>query len=86
MAEKKIKADHLAAALATEFEVSKEVVKNVEWEESAGAGVMDGFTTEVVAAKGQADVAGRSVEFSYIVKMTPEIGYRVEMVQKVRWN
>ena len=83
MAEKKIKADYLAAALATDFEVSKEVVKNVEWEESAGAGVMDGFTTEVVAAKGQAEIAGKKVEFSYIVKLTPNIGYRVDMVKEV---
>ena len=84
MADKKISQKHLIAALATDFKVSNGDVQNVEWTESAGAGVMDGFTTEVVAVRGQAKIANKNhVNFSYIVKLTPEVGYRADLVKDV---
>ena len=84
MADKKIRENHLIAALATDFKVSKEDIQNVEWTESAGAGVMDGFTTEVVAARGTAKIANKShVNFSYMAKLTPEVGHRVDLVKDV---
>ena len=84
MADKKISQKHLIAALATDFRISKEDVQNVEWTECAGAGLMDGFTTEVVAVRGQAKIANKNhVNFSYIVKLTPEVGYRADLVKDV---
>ena len=84
MADKKISQKHLIAALATDFKVSNGDVQNVEWTESAGAGVMDGFTTEVVAVRGQAKITNKNnVNFSYIVKLTPEVGYRADLVKDV---
>ena len=80
MADKKISQKHLIAALATDCKVSKKDVQNIKWTESAGAGVMDGFTTEVVAVRGQAKIANKNhVNFSYIVKLTPEVGHRVDL-------
>ena len=84
MADKKISQNHLTAALATDFKISEEKIHNVEWTESAGAGLMDGFTTEVVAVRGQAKIANKNhVNFSYIVKLTPEVGYRADLVKDV---
>ena len=48
MADNKLSQKHLIAALANDFKVSKKDVQNIKWTESAGAGVMDGFTTEDV--------------------------------------
>ena len=84
MADKKISQKHLTVALASDFKVSKEDIQNVEWTESAGAELMDGFTTEVVAVRGQAKIANKNhVNFSYIVKLTPEVGYRADLVKDV---
>ena len=90
MADNKLSQKHLIAALATDFRISKEDVQNVEWTECAGAGLMDGFTTEVVAVRGQAEVTIQChylsltyVYFSYIVKLTPEVGYRADLVKDV---
>ena len=84
MADKKISQKHLTVALASDFKVSKEDIQNLEWTESAGAELMDGFTTEVVAVRGQAKITNKNhVNFSYIVKLTPEVGYRADLVKDV---
>ena len=87
MADNKLSQKHLIAALATYFRISEKDVQNVEWTECAGAGLMDGFTTELVAVRGQAKIANKNhVNFSYIVKLTPEVGYRADLVNDVSLN
>ena len=60
-------------------------IQEIKWSESKGSAVDDGFTTELVAVKGKANVSGEIKEFSFMVKLTPEIaGPRLEMVLEVR--
>ena len=58
--------------------------QELHWSESIGAVADDGYTTELVAVKGKANVSGRIEEFSFMVKLTPEIGPRAKMVKEVR--
>ena len=60
--------------------------QELQWSESKGAVADDGYTTELVAVKGKANVSGRIEEFSFMVKLTPEIGPRAKMVKEVRPN
>ena len=60
--------------------------QELHWSESIGAVGDDGYTTELVAVKGKANVSGRIEEFSFMVKLTPEIGPRAKMVTEVRPN
>ena len=61
-------------------------LQDLQWSESKGAVADDGYTTELVAVKGTANVSGKIKEFSFMVKFTPEIGPRAKMVKEVRTN
>ena len=66
----------------TKFEIQE-----IQWSESKGSAADDGFTTELVAVKGKANISGKIVEFSFMVKLTPEIaGRRLDMVMEVRYS
>ena len=62
-------------------------IQEIQWSESKGSAADDGFTTELVAVKGKANISGKIEEFSFMVKLTPEIaGRRLDMVMEVRHN
>ena len=79
---KQVKEADLEESIANLYNVSKDSIENIEWSESKGAGAEDGFTTQLVAVKGLAKIVGASKEYSFIVKLTPEIGFRAAMVKK----
>ena len=83
MATKRVKEFYIHSALATDYKVSQNVVKSIEWTESAGAGLTDGYTTEIIAITGTAEVNGKTQQFSYIAKMAPETGHMAKMVKEV---
>ena len=64
----------------TKFEIEE-----IQWSESKGSAADDGFTTELVAVKGKAIVSGKTENFSFMVKQTPEIaGQRLDMCLEVK--
>ena len=77
---RKLELFRLKLIFPTKFEIQE-----LQWSESSGSGAEDGFTSELVAVKGKANVSGRSEEFSFMVKSTPEIaGQRLDMVMEVQ--
>ena len=83
MTQKKVKESYIKPALANDYKVSQASVNSIEWTEAAGAGVTDGYTTEIIAIKGTAEVNNKTEQFSYIVKMAPESGHLAQMVKEV---
>ena len=83
MAENKVKESYLLSAIANDYAVAQNSVKFLDWTESAGAGLTDGFTTEIIAVKGTAKIKDEIKKFSYIVKLAPESGYMAQMVKEV---
>ena len=62
-------------------------IQEIQWSESKGSAADDGFTTELVAVKGKANVSGKNEEFSFMVKLTPEFdALRIDMVTEVRYS
>ena len=81
MAQNKVKESYIKSALSADF--ATDSVNSIKWTESAGAGLADGFTTEIIAVKGTAEINGKTETFSYVVKMAPESGYMAQMVKEV---
>jgi len=55
----------------------------LDWSEAKGSTANDGFTTELIAVKGKSNISGKNQDFSFMVKMTPETGHRVNMVKEM---
>jgi len=81
---KLVKKSYLTHALANFYTVNENLIQNLNWTESKGSAAGDGFTTELVAVKGNAIVNGRIQNFSFMVKMTPENGIGNIMVNEMR--
>ena len=81
-----VKEKHLKESLSKLYQVSQDNIRNIEWSESKGAAAEDGFTTELVAVNGKAEIDRIDQEFSFMVKLTPEIGFRAEMVKEVSYK
>jgi len=80
---KLVKLSYVRLSLANLYNVNKDLIKELQWSESKGAAADDGYTTELVAVKGKANVSGKIEEFSFMVKLTPEIGPRAKMVDEM---
>merc|ERR1711992_377219 len=81
---KLVKESDLKKALANFHSVNEDCIQILQWSESSGSAADDGFTTELVAVKGKSKIFEKFQDFSFMVKMTPEIGHRVKMVKEMR--
>ena len=78
-----VKESDLKKALANFHDKDADCIQLLDWSEAKGSAANDGFTTELIAVKGKSNISGKNQDFSFMVKMTPETGHRVNMVKEV---
>ena len=84
MLPKMVKEEYLKISLTKLYNVMEKSVEIIQWSENKGSAAEDGFTTELVAVKGTANITNKMQNFSFMIKLTPEIGHRVNMVKEVK--
>ena len=83
---KMVKEQYLKISLTKLYNVTENSVVILQWSENKGSAAEDGYTTELVAVKGLANIKDKMQDFSFMIKLTPEIGHRVNMVKEVKKN
>merc|ERR1712241_1056880 len=78
-----VKEVYLKTSLTKLYNVMEKSVEIIQWSENKGSAAEDGFTTELVAVKGTANITNKMQNFSFMIKLTPEIGHRVNMVKEM---
>merc|ERR1712241_782064 len=79
---KMVKEQYLKISLTKLYDVTENSVEILQWSENKGSAAEDGYTTELVAVKGLANIKDKMQDFSFMIKLTPEIGHRVNMVKE----
>ena len=80
---KLVKESDLKKALANIYDKNVDDIKLLKWSAAKGSAINDGYTTELLAVKGKSKVFEKIQDFSFMVKITPDVGHRVNLVKKV---
>ena len=80
---KLIQESDLIKALANFHNKNVDCVKLLKWSAVKGSSINDGYTTELFAVKGNSKISEKIQNFSFMVKIAPDVGHRVELIKKV---